>query len=138
MLLMVTKASGSTSRLESPCPDRPTAQVECKTIHSSSCSIRNISPSTSHPAVFQIRCLHYKMRLRCTAHCTWCFRGRLLNDCLLPGADERPSFAVLRGRLDTLAHDAHSCHIDLAAARANLNYENPTVIAQMAKRNRNG
>ena len=67
-----------------------------------------------------------------------CFRGRLLGDCLLPGADERPSFAVLCDRLDTLAHDAHSCHIDLAAARANLNYENPTVIAQMAKRNRNG
>ena len=62
----------------------------------------------------------------------------MLGDCLLPGADERPSFAVLCGRLDTLAHDDHNCHIDLAAARANLNYENPTVIAQIAKRNRNG
>ena len=67
-----------------------------------------------------------------------CFRGRLLSDCLLPGVDERPSFAVLCDRLDTLAHDAHSCHIDLAAARANLNYENPTVIAQIAKRNSDG
>ena len=56
----------------------------------------------------------------------------MIEDCMHADQNRRPGFPVINNRLAKLNKDEDVCHVDLQVARANLNYENATVVAAIA------